>query len=122
MNVFRKFVAYLQLREAVSRADKAHEKNGERYYVMPQQTGGKPKLIIMDRRNFRILRSKHYISRNSNVNDLIAECFYFTPYSNGSGYITEDFRKRKVQQFFAWMDAQRKLNKKKGAKNAKIRK
>lgn len=112
MNVFRKWVAYLQLREAVIRADRAHEENGARYYVLPwQTTDGKPKLIIMDRKNFRILRSKHYISRNVRMNDLWVECFYFTPRANGEGRITEELRKRKVTQFLAWRQAHAKRRK-----------
>lgn len=113
MNIFKRFVAYLQLREAVRKADSAHEKDGGRYYVMPT-TGtskGKPKLVIMDRYNFRKLKHKGYITTKATVNDLVSECFYFTPYANGNGYITKAFQLRKVRQFFSWYDAELKAKK-----------
>lgn len=105
MNFYQKIVAYLQLREAVSMADSAHQKDGHRYYVMPVESSArkqKPKLIVIDRRNFRILKHKGYISTNAKVRDLIDECFYFTPYRAGSAFITSELRKRKTLQFFRW--------------------
>lgn len=106
MNVFRKLSAYLQLREAMLKADKEHQKSGARYYVLPMQTtDGKPKLIIMDRKNFRLLKRKHYISRNVKMNDLMAESFYFTPGSNEKETLTEEVRKQKRNQFFEWFQS-----------------
>ena len=81
MNVFKKLRAYLRYREAVRKADEAHEKNGERFYVMP---GVKNTILIMDRYNFRKLKHKGYISHKASVTDLEKECFYATPYKNGS--------------------------------------
>lgn len=107
MNIFQKIRAYLQLREALREANNAHAKNGERYYVLPTSANSneKPRLIVMDRRNFRILKHKGYIPCKANVRDLVAESFYFTPYANGSGYITNDFFNRKKRQFYSWYDA-----------------
>lgn len=81
MNVFKKLRAYLRYREAVRKAEEAHEKNGERFYVMP---GVKNTILIMDRYNFRKLKHKGYISHKASVTDLEKECFYATPYKNGS--------------------------------------
>lgn len=107
MNIYRKLVAYLQLRDAIKKANEAHEKNGERYYVMPTHgTKGKPALLIVDRRNFRKLKFKKYIVSNARVRDLVRESFYFTPYKDGSRAITNGLKKRKRMEFYAWYDAE----------------
>lgn len=121
MNIFVKFRAYLQLREAVRMADKAHQANGRRFYVLPTSDApkGKPQLVVIDRFNFRKLKHKGYIPQKATVRDLVAESFYFTPYANGNAFITPDFQKRKARQFFQWYDAARRAakDKRKGMKN-----
>lgn len=107
MNIFRKFKASLRLREAIKMADKAHRETGHRYYVMPQHGSGGKKLIIMDRYNFRRLKMKHYIHRDARVYDLVRECFYCTGYSDGNQYLAPEDRKKKVLQYFAWVEADR---------------
>jgi hypothetical protein len=114
--VFSKFFDYLRYRSAVKKADKAHKKTGERYYVMPS-TGYDRKLIIMDRYNFRKLKQKGYINRNANQRDLLRECFYCTPYVNGNGYLDSRGRRMKIALYFSWCKAQRVL--KKANKNEK---
>ena len=101
MNIFQKIKASLRLREAVRKADEAHRETGERYYVMPL-SGSKGKLIIMDRFNFRKLKQKGYITHKAFVPDLERECFYFTPYSNGSCAISSEVGKIKRQQYYRW--------------------
>jgi hypothetical protein len=108
MNKIRKLIAYLRYREAVKQADKAHQETGERYYV-PYGDG---KLIIVDRKNFRSLKNKHYIDHKVKVRDLLAECFYFTPYRNGNGYIDDVARKVKLESYYSYIDAVRKTKKK----------
>lgn len=103
MNVFKKFKAYLRYREAVKKADEAHAKTGERYYVMPS-SGNKKALLIMDRFNFRKLKHKGYITNKAFVADLERECFYATPYKDGSAefsYIVINYKK---QQYYNWYD------------------
>lgn len=107
MNIFRKFFAFLRLREAVKMAEKEHLKTGRRYYVMPQHGSAGKKLVVMDRQNFRRLKMKHYISRDARVFDLVRECFYCTGYSNGNQYLAPEDRKKKVIQYFAWVEADR---------------
>lgn len=109
MNKIRKLIAYLRYREAVKQADKAHQETGERYYVMPYGDG---KLIIVDRKNFRSLKNKHYIDHKVKVRDLLAECFYFTPYRNGNGYIDDVARKVKLESYYSYIDAVRETKKK----------
>lgn len=106
MNIFRKFRASLQLREAIRKAEEAHRRYGQRFYVMPTFNGS-GKLVIMDRKNFRRLKQKHYISSKAQIADLRAECFYFT-HDRAGNYLTEADRVRKVCQFFAWVDADRR--------------
>ena len=110
-NPLLQFVDYLRYREAVKQADEAHAKSGERYYVMPVTVeGSKPKLLIMNRSNFRKLKQKHYISHKATQRDLINECFYCTPYSNGNGYLTPIARKVKLASYFSYCEATRKLH------------
>lgn len=110
-NVFQKFFDYLRYREAVNKADDAHAKTGERYYVMPSTSG---KLLIMDRINFRAMKKKHYINHNANVRDLVNECFYLTPYRNGDGYLDEEGKKIKLALYYSWCEVFRKQKKGKG--------
>lgn len=55
MNIFKKIKAEIVYSLAVRKADNAHSENGERYYVMPSEDG---RLVVVDRRNFRILKRK----------------------------------------------------------------
>lgn len=118
MNIFRKIKASLRLREAVQQADKAHSETGGRYYVMPGATSGQ--LIIMDRANFRKLKQKGYINRNTFVNDLERECFYCTPYGNGTGELPKLVIDLKRKQYYSWVEETKENEKakKKAAKAA----
>ncbi|MCM1077764.1 MAG: hypothetical protein NC411_10440 [Bacteroides sp.] len=109
MNIFQQFFAYLRLREAVRKADEAYHLSGKRHYVLP---GVERNLLVMDRRNFRILKRKGYISRGASVNDALVESFYFTPLADGSGFLSESAHRRKVQQYFSWYTARLKEEKK----------
>lgn len=120
MNIFQQFFAYLRLREAVRKADEAYQKTGKRHYVMPS-FGGDRKLLVIDRSNFRILKRKGYIASKALVHDMMLESFYFTPHRDGSGWLTDKDRRRKVRQYFSWYTAEIKAAKerKKAAKSRK---
>lgn len=105
----------LRLRRAVIMADKAHAGDGERYYVMPTADS---KLIVIDRRNFRIMKQKHYINRNASVRDLADECFYCTPYRDGKGELPPDVLELKKRQYLVWSEICRSLNRRKKAKRS----
>ena len=92
MNIFQQFFAYLRLREAVRKADEAYRLHRRRFYVLPGA----------DRSNFRILKRKGYISLKAFTRDAVNESFYFTPFSDGSGSISETDRRHKVMQYFSW--------------------
>ncbi len=104
MHILQKLKANLRLREAVGKADEAHRQTGERYYVMPASADG-CKLIILDRKNFRRLKQKGYISRKANVADIERECFYFTPYRNGACAIPSGVADFKRRQYLDWYAA-----------------
>ena len=107
MNIFQKLKASLRLREAVRKADEAHEETGERYYVMPT-TGASGQLVIMDRSNFRKLKQKGYIAHEATVANLEMECFYCTPYRNGEGVLPGEIVSMKRKQYFKWLNSMRK--------------
>lgn len=112
MNIFKRIRSALRFNEAVRQADKAHRETGERYYVMPNGNTGK--LLIMDRFNFRKLKQKGYINRKASVSDLEAECFYCTPYSNGTGELPHGIGALKRKEYMDWLvslDRQKKHGK-----------
>lgn len=106
----REFFAYLRLREAVRKADEAYQQTGKRHYVLPS-FGGDRKLLVMDRSNFRILKRKGYITSKAMIHDAMLESFYFTPHRDGSGWLTEKDRRRKIRQYFSWYAAEIKAAK-----------
>ena len=107
MNFFQNLQAGLMYREAVRKADRAHNSDGGRYYVMPSAEG---KLIIMDRKNFRIFKNKHYISHQAKVKDLERECFYCTPYRNGTGELPPLVIAIKRKQYLDWYRKKKKTS------------
>jgi hypothetical protein len=115
MNLFQRLKSLLTYREAIRKADRAHAKDGRRYYVLPSAEG---KLLIMDRENFRILKHKHYIDHRARVQDLLDECFYCTPYRYGDGVLTPEHLKLKKQQYLSWCRAYHHL---KSSKRKKAR-
>lgn len=116
MNIFRKLQGLLRLKEAVRQADNAHERTGERYYVMPT-SGTSGHLTVIDRKNFRKLKQKGYINRKSHVNDLERECFYCTTYQNGGGQLPVEVMEAKLKQYYSWLDSVTKQK-----DNGKVRK
>lgn len=68
----------LKLKLAIHMADKAYQRTGKRYFVMPDD---KDKLIIMHRPSFRRLKHTGRMSYCAKIIDLKKESFYFTPYS-----------------------------------------
>jgi hypothetical protein len=108
MNIFVKFQSLLRLHEAIRQADAAHEKDGERYYIMPSSDG---KLIIMHKRDLRLLKRKHYVNDKATTQDLIKECFYCTPYTYGDGALPPEIRSEKKAQYLSWVAAIRSIKK-----------
>lgn len=106
MNIFQRFRASLQLREAIKKADNAWRLTGRRHYVLPT-FGGSQRLIIMDRKNFRIFKQKHYIKPNATIRDVERECFYCTAYADGNNYLTDEQKAVKRQNFYNWCEAMR---------------
>lgn len=99
INWYRYFRDYLRLRAAINMADEQHAKDGDCYYVMPSTDGT---LLIMDRKNFRALKRKHYVGQNITLNDLKRECFYRTSYAGGRDPLSVDDRQAKANSYYAW--------------------
>ena len=111
MKFYRRFKAFLALREAIRKADNAFLDGRGRFYVLGSADG---KLVVTDKKNFRILKRKGYISRFATTQDAINECFYFTPFKDGHGRITPEIMAVKRKQYLAWCDAIHDSKKKKG--------
>lgn len=109
MKLYRRFKAYLALREAIRKADDANARGGGRFYVLGTGDG---KLIVTDKKNYRGLKRKGYINKNATTQDALDECFYFTPYKDGHGYITPEILAIKRQQYLSWCDAIHEIRKK----------
>ena len=105
------FRDYLRYNQAVKLADENHARSGERFYVMP---AADCKLIVVDRKNFRIMKQKSYYTHKANVIDLIRESFYFTPYRDESRRISPDDAQRKLSEYYAWCNQCRKNRKANG--------
>lgn len=99
MNIFKRIKAEIVYSLAVRRADDAHHETGERYYVVPSLDN---KLVIVDRKNFRALKRKHYVDNDATIAQIQKECFYCTPYSNGSGAMPTEIFLLKRAAFLDW--------------------
>lgn len=108
MNIFQRIKAVLALREAIRKADDAYLNGGGRYYVMPTEDG---KLIVMSKKDFQIMKRKRYIGKDTTTRDMLNECFYFTPYKDGHGIITNEQRNIKAEQYMRWVEATQQLKK-----------
>lgn len=103
MNIIEKFLAYLRLKEAIRIADKAHEENGKRYYVLPN--GKTHKLIVTDRNNYRQLRHKGYYHNSAKMIDVKKASFYYTAHKNGEGKSTDELVDLKRMQYYHWVES-----------------
>lgn len=103
MNIIKKFFAYLRLKEAIRIADKAHEENGRRYYVLPN--GRTHKLLVTDRNNFRMLRHKGYYANDAKMVDAKKASFYYTAHKNGEGKSTDGIIDLKRMQYYNWAES-----------------
>ena len=109
MKLYRRFKAYLALREAIRKADDAHSRGGGRFYVLGTADG---KLIVTDKKNYRGMKRKGYINKNATTQDALNECFYFTPFKDGHGCIIPEILAIKRKQYLSWVDAIHELKKK----------
>ena len=110
INWYRYLRDYLRLRAAIQTADEQHAKDGDRYYVLPSTDG---KLLIIDRKDFKLLRRKHYIRQGTNLNDLRRCAFYYTPYPDGKDAITPDICRERADLYYQWCNAVYMSNKRK---------
>lgn len=106
-----KFRDYLRYREAVKKADEAHAKDGERYYVLP--TENRKKLAVLNRTEFRRMKTKGYTHKDATIRDLVNGSYYFTPYRNGEGTLSKKNRKLKLKYYYTCCKNLRKMEKQK---------
>jgi hypothetical protein len=111
MNILSKLYYSLRLRSAVQMADKAHAESGKRFYVLPSYQKG-CKLVVMDRAGFRLLKKKGLVNRNADMYTVSLECFYATPNPDGSDFMGSVVREAKKEQYFQWVVAKKKADKK----------
>ena len=107
MNIFRRIKAFLMLYKAVEQAETARREYGRRFYVMPTQDG---KLVVLDKYDLHRLKVKHYISKDTNVESLLRDSFYFTPLASGLGEINPQDRKVRERAYYKWYDLTCKIN------------
>lgn len=110
MNLFKRIFYSFRLKKAIQLADDSHANDGERYYVIPSTEKG-IKLIVLNRRNFRILKSKGYISRKASVMNLDSESFYATPYRDGSRTPSQFELDLRRQAYLFWVEQKLKADK-----------
>jgi len=108
MNKLQSLKAYLMYRKAVKMANKKHEEDGHRYFVLPN-IDTKIFLIVTDRKNFRKIRQKGYIDSNMKMEDVFNACFYYTSQADGGGRnITQDELKVKQIKYQFWYETRLK--------------
>ena len=88
MNIIKHFRLYLRYKRAVRLADKRFQQTGQRQYVISDTK--RKSLIIVERKTFRELKRKGYIPQSANIGHLTTDCYYHTPYANGSGEMPHD--------------------------------
>lgn len=101
MNIFRPIIGYIRLKLAIHKAEEAHARNGQRFYVIPAQN--KKQLVITDRRNFRIMRMKKYFHRDMIMRDVDDACIYYTAHRNEESPMSRSERKRRALGFYRWL-------------------
>lgn len=101
MNPFQRLKCFLMYRKAVLEAEKAHKEHNVRYYVLPN-IGKKVMLIVCDRKNFRVLRAKHYISSDIQITDVKKKSFYYTEQGDGTGKMEDDQLRLRQTAYQFW--------------------
>lgn len=103
IKLLRHLKARISYTLAVREAEEAHARNRQRYYVVPGMNG---KLVVIDRKNFREIRDKHYISRRTRFNLLATKSYYYTPYGNDNPLdrMSSSMMRTKMKEYIAWAD------------------
>lgn len=105
MTPFKKLKSYLRLRRAIILADQQYQQTGTRHYVMPAIDGT---LIVMSKKDFRTLKRKHYIPQRATTRDLTRECFYHTPYADGTGTCSPTELRLRKAFYYQWCQNHKK--------------
>lgn len=108
MNIFNYIIALSKLEYAIHMANKAHEQDGQRYYILPDAND---RLIILTRYTFRKLKKQGLISSKATITDIIRESFYFTPHANGTGALSPAAQKAKRKMYLKYIEIRQKTEK-----------
>ena len=95
------FIGYIRLKIAVYKAEEAHARLGQRFYVIPSVS--KKQLVITDRRNFRIMRMKKYFHRDMIMRNVDDACIYYTAHRNEESPMQRSERKRRALGYYRWL-------------------
>lgn len=109
----RSLKSRIQFNMAKRQAEEQHARTNERFYVIPSEKG---KLVIMDRKNFRMLKRKKYFSQQMSTTNLMLQSYYYTPDRAGKNGMTPESVKARKEAFSLWKEKlyrQRKRDKKK---------
>lgn len=105
--------SFIQLQFAIMQADERHQRDGDRYYVVPYKRG---KLVIFSKKSLKEGKREKIFDPNSTVATLEKKCFYHTPYQNGSKAMDESEILLREAIFYAW---KKKLREEKRHKTSK---
>lgn len=100
--------SFVQLQFAIMKADKYHQIDGQRYYVMPYKNG---KLMIFSKSSLKEWKREGCISKSSSVGSLERHCFYHTTYQNGNGVMDAADVLLREAIFYAWKSKLREEHK-----------
>jgi hypothetical protein len=105
---FKRLIDTHRFNRAVKKANEAFMRTGERQYILLQTDG---ELVVMDKKFFKAAKKEGRIPRDTNIFTLERECLYHTPYNNGTGAITPERIKKKLDLYLRWKKADREHKK-----------
>lgn len=106
MNIFIKFKAYLRFKEAIRQAEEKLKSTGQRHYVL---RGRFCELVVTDRKNYRGMRMKHYISdAEAKIADVVERCLYHTSYRDGVGAMSVEELDKRMNKYYDWYESARR--------------
>lgn len=96
--------ANLRLRYAIKKAEDAHAKQGDRFFVMPDAFD---RLIVMRRKGMRNLRRHGIMDRRVRMPDVWKESFYFTA-DRGGNKLPPDVMEKKRLMYLDYVLTQKR--------------
>lgn len=101
MKFLRELKSKMQFDKAVEQADKEYSKSRNRQYVVPDKDG---KLIVMDRKNFRLLKRKSYMPAGMNTPTLMNASYYHTQDRGGNSPMSPEQVQKNKDSYVLWRE------------------